>query len=101
MIYIGYFVPIKISFHLIRLHFEQTSSLGLLRLIAPLLTGAESEELIQSENILDQLLSIVLKSEYTDNFQVNILDRKIMEMMRCGLFFSYQFKMNFYVFVDF
>ncbi len=98
MIYIGYFVPIKISFHLIRLHFEQTSSLGLLRLIAPLLTGAESEELIQSEKILDQLLSIILKSEYTDNFQVNILDRK---MMRYGLFFSYQFKMNFYVFVDF
>jgi hypothetical protein len=98
LIYIGYFVPIKISFHLIRLHFEQTSSLGLLRLIAPLLTGAESEELIQSEKILDQLLSIILKSEYTDNFQVNILDRK---MMRYGLFFSYQFKMNFYVFVDF
>jgi hypothetical protein len=98
LIYIGYFVPIKISFHLIRLHFEQTSSLGLLRLIAPIFTGAESEELIQSENILDQLLSIILKSEYTDNFQVNILDRK---MMRYGLFFSYQFKMNFYVFVDF
>lgn len=72
MIYIGYFVPIKTSFNLIRAHFEQTPSLGLLRLIAPLLTGVNGDELIQSEKILDQLLSIILKSEYTDNFQVNI-----------------------------
>ncbi len=70
MIYIGYFVSIKASFNLIRSHFEQTSSLGLLRLIAPILTGVNSDELIQSEKILDQLLTIILKSEYTDNFQV-------------------------------
>ncbi len=72
MINIGYFVPIKTSFNLIRSHFEQTSSLGLLRLIAPLLAGVDREELIESDKILDQLLAIILKSEYTDNFQVNI-----------------------------
>ena len=72
LIYIGYFVPIKTWFNLIRPHFEQTSSLGLLRLIAPLLTGVTCEELIESQTILDQLLAMILKSEYTDNFQVTI-----------------------------
>jgi hypothetical protein len=71
LIHIGYFVPIKTWFSLIRSHFEQASSLGLLRLIAPLLTGVDCEELIESQTILDQLLSIILKSEYTDNFQVS------------------------------
>ena len=75
LIYIGYFVPIKTSFNLIRLHLEQTSNLGLLRLIAPILTGVNGEELIQTEKILDQLLSIILKSEYTDNFQVNLFEK--------------------------
>ncbi|CAF0863407.1 unnamed protein product [Adineta ricciae] len=72
LIYIGYFVPIKTWFNLIRPHFEQTSSLGLLRLIAPLLTGVTCEELIESQTILDQLLAMILKSEYTDNFQVTV-----------------------------
>ncbi|CAF1043688.1 unnamed protein product [Rotaria sordida] len=72
LIYIGYFVSINIWFNLIRLHFEQTSNLGLLRLIAPLLTGITCDELIQSEKIFDQLLTIILKSEYTDNFQLPI-----------------------------
>jgi hypothetical protein len=96
LIYIGYFVPIKTSFNLIRLHFEQTSNLGLLRLIAPILTGVNREELIESEKILDQLLSIILKSEYTDNFQV------IIDFLEISLWFflSYQFKLNFYVSVD-
>lgn len=66
----GYFVPIKTSFNLIRSHLEQTSSLGLLRLIAPILTGVDVDELMQTEKILDQLLTIILRSEYTDNFQV-------------------------------
>ncbi|CAF1284107.1 unnamed protein product [Adineta steineri] len=72
LIYIGYFVPIKTWFNLIRSHFEQSSSLGLLRLIAPLLQGVSCEELIESQTILDQLLMIILKSEYTDNFQITI-----------------------------
>ena len=72
LIYIGYFVPIKTWFPLIRSHLEQTSSLGLLRLLAPLLTGVQSDELIESEIIFDQLLSIILKSDYTDNFQVKV-----------------------------
>jgi dynein assembly factor 5 len=76
LIYIGYFVPIKTSFNFIRVHLEQSSSLGLLRLIAPILTGVEGEELIKTEKVLDQLLLIILKSEYTDNFQVNILIKK-------------------------
>jgi hypothetical protein len=89
-------VPIKTSFNLIRLHFEQTSNLGLLRLIAPILTGVNREELIESEKILDQLLAIILKSEYTDNFQV------IIDFLEISLwvFLSYQFKLNFYVSVD-
>ena len=68
--YIGYFVPMKTWFQLIRPHFEQSSTLGLLRLISPLLTGVDASELIESVAIIDQLLSIILKSEYTDNFQV-------------------------------
>ncbi len=89
-------MPIKTSFNLIRLHFEQTSNLGLLRLIAPILTGVNREELIESEKILDQLLAIILKSEYTDNFQV------IIDFLEISLwvFLSYQFKLNFYVSVD-
>jgi hypothetical protein len=51
---------------------EQTSSLGLLRLIAPIFTGVDAEELLQSEKILDQLMTIILRSEYTDNFQLPI-----------------------------
>ncbi|UJR10180.1 hypothetical protein I4U23_014395 [Adineta vaga] len=72
LIYIGYFVPIKTWFNLLRPHFEQTSSLGLLRLIAPLLTGVTWDELIESQTILDQLLATILKAEYTDNFQLPI-----------------------------
>jgi hypothetical protein len=88
----------KTWFNLIRSHSEQTSNLGLLRLIAPLLTGVNSDELIESETIFDQLLSVILKSDYTDNFQVNLfLQKKSFRFF----FLSYQFNMNFYVFVDF
>ncbi|CAM2719353.1 unnamed protein product [Rotaria socialis] len=72
LINIGYFVPINIWFNLIRPHFEQASSLGLLRLLAPLLTGVTCDELMQTGKILDQLLTIILKSDYTDNFQLPI-----------------------------
>ena len=99
LIYIGYFVPIKTSFHLIRKHFEQTTSLGLLRLLAPILTGVDGDELIQTEKILDQILSIILKSEYTDNFQVNKSFKT--EKKFSISFLSYQFKVNYYVSVNF
>lgn len=71
LIYIGYFVPIKTTFRFIRTHIEQTTNLGFLRLIAPLLIGVDNEEFVQETNILEQILMIILKSEYTDNFQVN------------------------------
>ncbi|CAF4903039.1 unnamed protein product [Rotaria sp. Silwood1] len=72
LINIGYFVSINIWFNLIRSHLEQTPTLGLLRLIAPLLIGVTCDELIQSEKIFDQLLTIILKTEYTDNLQLPI-----------------------------
>jgi len=71
LIYIGYFVPMKTTFRFIRTHIEQTTNLGFLRLIAPLLIGVDNEEFVQETNILEQILMIILKSEYTDNFQVN------------------------------
>jgi len=74
----------KTWFNLIRSHSEQTSNLGLLRLIAPLLTGVNCDELIESEIIFDQLLSVILKSDYTDNFQVNILNH-----FDCLIFFFF------------
>jgi hypothetical protein len=75
----------KTWFNLIRSHSEQTSNLGLLRLIAPLLTGVNCDELIESEIIFDQLLSVILKSDYTDNFQVNSLNH-----FDCLIFFSFK-----------
>ena len=65
----------KTWFRFIRSHIEQTPNLGLLRSIAPLLTGTDRQELIETENALDQLLSIILKSDYTENFQVSSIDR--------------------------
>ena len=70
--YIGYFVPMKTWFRFVASHAEQTASLGVLRSIAPLLTGVDRDELINNtENMFDQLFAIILKSDYTENFQVS------------------------------
>lgn len=72
---IGYFVPVKIWFRFVHSHIEQNPTLSLLRLIAPLLQGTDREELLQNETLFDQLLSIILKSDYTENLQVRISNK--------------------------
>ena len=61
----------KTWFRFVHSHAEQTLNLGLLRSIAPLLTGVDREELTETESMFDQLLTIILKSEYTENSQVS------------------------------
>jgi hypothetical protein len=58
-------------FRFVYSHIEQTSSLGLLRTIAPLLAGVDRIELMTTNNMLDQLLSLIVKPDYTENTQVN------------------------------
>lgn len=89
---VGYFVSIKTWFNLLRPHFEQASSLGLLRLIAPLLAGVTREELLESEAILDQLLTMILKAEYIENFQVSPCSPDVKYQPHS---FSYLFKRNY------
>lgn len=96
----------KTWFRFVSSHIEQTASLGVLRLIAPLLTGVDRNELINTtDNIFDQLLNIIVKSDFTDNFQVN---RKEKEKQNVKfviapilISFSYRFKVNCYGFVEF
>lgn len=62
----------KTWFRFVSSHIEQTASLGVLRSIAPLLTGVDRDELVNTtENMFDQLLNIIVKSDFTENFQVN------------------------------
>lgn len=70
----------KTWFRFVNSHAEQTLNLGLLRSIAPLLTGVDREELIETERMFDQLLAIILKSEYTENSQVSPSDHSLVSI---------------------
>ena len=90
----------KTWFRFLSSHAEQTASLGVLRSFAPLLEGVDRDELINNpEKMFDQLLNIILKSDYTENFQVS--QRTLFFSYESFDFLSYPFKVNYYVSVVF
>lgn len=86
----------KTWFRFVSSHAEQSATLGILRLIAPLITGVDREELLTTEKMFDQLLNIILKSDYTENFQVSA-HYDLFSILSLFLpSVSYRFKVNCY-----